>query len=39
MGALGRRRVEEKLFWKHSEAQLLAAYERALELARSRRRR
>jgi glycosyltransferase involved in cell wall biosynthesis len=39
MGALGRRRVEEKLSWKHSEAQLLAAYERALELARRRRRR
>ncbi|HEY7537931.1 MAG TPA: glycosyltransferase family 4 protein [Gaiellaceae bacterium] len=38
MGALGRRRVEEKLSWKHSEVQLLAAYERALELARKRRR-
>ena len=32
MGRLGRRRVEEKLSWKRSEEQLLAAYERALEL-------
>jgi glycosyltransferase involved in cell wall biosynthesis len=30
MGEVGRRRVEEQLAWKYSEAQLLAAYERAL---------
>lgn len=37
MGASGRRRVEQELSWSHSEEQLLAAYERALELARRRR--
>jgi glycosyltransferase involved in cell wall biosynthesis len=38
MGTLGRRRVEDELSWKRSEEQLLAAYERALELRSGRRR-
>ena len=38
MGAIGRRRVEGDLSWAHSEEQLLAAFERALVLARRRRR-
>jgi glycosyltransferase involved in cell wall biosynthesis len=37
MGRVGRRRVEDKLSWRRSEEQLLAAYERSLELARMRR--
>lgn len=36
MGLAGRRRVEDELSWRRSEEQLLAAYERALELARQR---
>jgi glycosyltransferase involved in cell wall biosynthesis len=38
MGAFGRKRVVEELSWSRSETNLLAAYERALELARRRRR-
>ena len=37
MGARGRRRFEDEISWRHSEEQLLAGYERALELARKRR--
>jgi len=37
MGRAGRRRVEEELSWRCSEAQLLAAYARSLELAQRRR--
>jgi glycosyltransferase involved in cell wall biosynthesis len=37
MGRLGRRRVEDELSWNRSEEQLLAAYERALELGSARR--
>ena len=37
MGAQGRRRFEDEISWRHSEEQLLAGYERALELARKRR--
>jgi glycosyltransferase involved in cell wall biosynthesis len=37
MGRAGRRRVEDKISWRHSEEQLLAAYERALMLAGRRR--
>jgi len=32
MGRMGRRRVEEEISWAHSQEQLLAGYERALEL-------
>jgi len=39
MGTFGRKRVEDELSWSHSEQSLLAGYERALELARSRKRR
>jgi glycosyltransferase involved in cell wall biosynthesis len=39
MGKSGRKRVEDELSWRRSEQSLLAGYERALELARSRRRR
>jgi glycosyltransferase involved in cell wall biosynthesis len=33
MGALGRKRLEAELSWRHSEEQLLRAYERAAEIA------
>ena len=36
MGEIGRRRVETELSWDQSEVQLLNAYERALEISRSR---
>jgi glycosyltransferase involved in cell wall biosynthesis len=36
MGEIGRRRVESELSWSHSERQLLAAYGRALNIARDR---
>jgi glycosyltransferase involved in cell wall biosynthesis len=36
MGRIGRERVEKELSWRRSEEQLLAAYERACVLARSR---
>jgi glycosyltransferase involved in cell wall biosynthesis len=36
MGRAGRRRVETQISWRRSEQQLLAAYERALALARRR---
>jgi glycosyltransferase involved in cell wall biosynthesis len=39
MGAVGRARVLERLSWQHSEAPLLAAYDRARDAGRSRRRR
>jgi glycosyltransferase involved in cell wall biosynthesis len=35
MGALGRARIDDELGWHHSETNLLAAYERALERARA----
>jgi glycosyltransferase involved in cell wall biosynthesis len=37
MGRVGRRRVEDELSWSRSEEQLLAAYERAREVAGTRR--
>ncbi len=36
MGATGRARVEAELSWERSEQELLRAYERALDLRRSR---
>jgi glycosyltransferase involved in cell wall biosynthesis len=36
MGAAGRRRAEDEISWARSEETLLAAYERALEVARRR---
>jgi len=37
MGEVGRRRVADEISWSHSEAHLLAAYERAVELGARRR--
>jgi glycosyltransferase involved in cell wall biosynthesis len=37
LGARGRARVETELAWEHSEPELLAAYERAFEIADARR--
>lgn len=37
MGALGRERLETALSWRHSEEQLLRAYDRALDIAGARR--